>query len=123
MKKILLSLALLACPFLWSATELTESNAQSFIESSKGILVVDFYAHWCPPCKQMKPIFESLADEYKGKYTFAEVDIATYPAVGRMYNIQAMPTFVIFKNGKKVATSQGGRSKEDLLSWIEKNTK
>jgi thioredoxin 1 len=123
MKKILLSLTLLACPFLWSATELNESNAQKFIESSKGILVVDFYAHWCPPCKQMKPIFDSLADEYKGKYSFAKVDIATYPAVGRIYNIQAMPTFVIFRDGKKVDTSQGGRSKEDLMSWIETNSK
>ena len=75
--------------------------------STTTYVAVDFFADWCPPCKQIGPIFESLAAKHAvpGILAFAKVNVDHVQEVARTYQITAMPTFLFFKEGKKVAVN------------------
>ncbi|KAI3636826.1 hypothetical protein MIR68_005093 [Amoeboaphelidium protococcarum] len=78
----------------------SDSEFKEKINSAE-IVVVDFYATWCGPCKFISPKVEEFSKKYT-KATFIKVDVDTLPNISAEYEIQAMPTFQIFKNGKKV---------------------
>lgn len=75
--------------------------------SSTTYVAVDFFADWCPPCKQIAPIFETLATKHgkPGILAFAKVNVDKVQSVAQMYGITAMPTFLFFKEGKQVAVN------------------
>lgn len=75
--------------------------------SSTTYVAIDFYADWCPPCKAIKPVYEQLAQQYgvDGIFEFAKVNVDHVQDVARMFGITAMPTFLFFKEGKKVAVN------------------
>ena len=85
-------------------------------------VVVDFFAEWCGPCKAMAPALEQVAEEMKGKVKVVKVDVDRSPAVTQQYRIQAMPTIMVFKNGK-VANHHVGAlvQKKRLEDWINKS--
>jgi thioredoxin 1 len=104
-----------------SAATLSVSDAtfeQEVLQSSEPVLV-DFFAEWCGPCKAMAPALEQVAAEMKGKVKFAKLDVDQNPEVTQKYTIQAMPTLMIFKGGKKVAERVGALTqKKQLQDWV-----
>src|SRR5258706_13929646 len=87
-----------------AATQIvSDANFDQEVLKSSDPVVVDFFAEWCGPCKAMAPALEAVAVDMKGKVKIAKLDVDQNPAVTQEYKIQAMPTRMTFKNGKKVA--------------------
>ena len=80
------------------------NNSQFYnkIRTSDKLVVMDFFATWCGPCKMLTPIFESLSKEMRDKVDFAKIDIDRSLEVAQEYEIVSVPTMIIFKNGKEV---------------------
>ena len=98
--------------------EFTPENAKNIISSFPTILVIDFYAEWCGPCRTIKPAFEEIAQEYKDRYTFAKINIDKCPDIAAELDIKSIPTFAIISNGKLIDKIIGSQSKESLIEKI-----
>ncbi|TMJ76787.1 MAG: thioredoxin [Alphaproteobacteria bacterium] len=97
----------------------SDANFDQEVLKSAEPVVVDFFAEWCGPCKAMAPALEAVAADMKGKVKVAKLDVDQNPAVTQQYAIQAMPTMMIFKGGKKVAERVGALTqKKQLQDWI-----
>ena len=82
-------------------------------------MIVDFSATWCPPCKQLKPIFEKLAEEFKGRVDFVTVDVDENPGLSQAYGVQSIPMMVfINKDGQIQNTLIGFQNRDQLLAAI-----
>ena len=101
------------------ALEFTDSNFQEEVLSSSGPVLVDFWAEWCGPCKAIGPTIEELATEYADKAKVGKVDIDSNRDTAIQYNIQSIPSILIFKDGQVVETFVGMKSKEDLAAAID----
>lgn len=87
-------------------------------EIAEGVVVVDFFATWCGPCKMLTPVFEELSAELQGKAKFAKVDIDQSPDIASKFQVVNVPTVKVFKDGQVAKTLVGFRPKEALLSEI-----
>jgi thioredoxin 1 len=83
-------------------------------------VVVDFSAPWCGPCRQMAPIVDELADAYKGRVTFAKIDVDENPELAARFHVQSIPTFGIFSGGTMVDRIVGAMPKQELARRIER---
>src|SRR4051812_8241577 len=81
-------------------------------------VLVDFWAEWCGPCRQVGPILDELADEMQGKVTVAKVNIDKSPETPSKYGVRGIPTLILFKNGEPVATKVGALPKTKLVEWL-----
>lgn len=99
--------------------EFTDSNFQSEVVESSQPVLVDFWATWCGPCKMIAPTIEELAGEYDGKARIGKVDIDQNQEVAMLHSIQAIPTILVFKDGKVVNRFQGVSPKEKLVEAID----
>lgn len=90
------------------------------IQSNQPVLV-DFFATWCGPCKSMEPIVKDVAKAVAGKARIVKVDIDKQTQLARQYNVQAVPTFMIFKNGNAVWRHPGMVDKNTMLSQLLQN--
>ncbi|MHB1439687.1 MAG: thioredoxin [Cuniculiplasma sp.] len=99
-----------------------ELNDRSFNDEVKKnkIMVVDFWASWCAPCRFLSPIVEELAQEYDGKISFGKVDVDANPEVSSSFNITSIPTVIMFKNGKVADVSIGAVPKPMLEAKLKK---
>lgn len=102
-----------------SVAELTAETAPLAITKTPGILIIDFYAEWCGPCKTLKPIFEEVAEEFKDTYYFARVNVDHCGEFAKGLQITALPTIVIFSNGNVVDRITGMVPKDTLREKIE----
>lgn len=87
---------------------------------SNGVALVDFNAPWCAPCRAQAPIIEKLADKFAGKAVIAEADVDENREAASAFNIQSIPTLVLFKDGSEIERFVGLQSQETLTGIIEK---
>jgi len=90
---------------------------QQIINGDKPVLI-DFYATWCGPCKAMSPIVEALGKELQGQARVLKIDVDKNQALAAQYQIQAVPTFMIFKKGQVVWKKAGGADKMTIMSEL-----
>ena len=84
------------------------------------LLVVDFWAPWCGPCKMVSPIIEQLAIEMRGKAVFGKLNVDENPTVANIFRIQSIPTLIIFKNGEAVDGVMGAVPKQQIMSTVSR---
>ena len=101
------------------AQETTDKSFESDVLKAEGHVLVDFWAEWCGPCRQLSPIIDDVSNELKGKLEVFKVNIDQNPDVPAKYNVRGIPTLVIFKGGAPVATKVGSLPKSSLVEWIE----
>ena len=96
---------------------ITEANFEKV--TAKGLVLVDFFATWCGPCKMQKPVLVEVAKEYVGKLTIGALDTDKCPNLSSRFNIRSIPCMILFKDGKEVKRIIGYHQKAELLKELE----
>ncbi|MBE7412522.1 MAG: thioredoxin [Leptospiraceae bacterium] len=99
--------------------EVNDSNFQS--EISKGLVLVDFWAEWCGPCRMVGPVLEELSREYGGKISIKKLNVDDNQNTARTLNIQSIPTLLLYKDGQVVDKVIGALPKTQLKSFIDRH--
>ena len=100
------------------AEQVTDATFNSVVMNSDIPVLVDFWAPWCGPCRAVAPILDELSEEYKGKVKICKMNVDENPVTPSKYNVRAIPTLVLIKNGQTVETITGVRPKEDLAALL-----
>ena len=95
------------------------SEFRTSVEENQGVVVVDFFATWCGPCKMLAPVFEQAGEEMQNEATFLKVDIDESLELARQFQISTVPTVMVFKNGKPVDSLVGFIPKEALVQKVK----
>ena len=98
---------------------LTDGNFDQEIKN--GVVLVDFWAEWCGPCRRIAPIVEQLAGEYDGRATIGKLNVDENPGVPGRFMIRGIPTLLLFKDGQLAETLVGLAPKEDIARLIDKH--
>jgi len=98
---------------------ITDQTFQQEVLENKGLVVVDFWAAWCGPCRMVSPVIDELAKEYEGKVKIGKVNVDENSQVVNQYNVMSLPSVVLFKDGQPIKTMVGAQSKESYKQEIE----
>ena len=98
------------------ALKITKENYDSVIDTDK-VVLIDFFAQWCGPCKMMSPIIDKIANEHP-EYVIGKVDVDEDPELARAFGVMSIPTIVVMKNGEVVNKSSGARPKDQILALL-----
>ncbi len=102
-----------------STIKVTDTTFQDEVLSADVPVLVDFWAEWCGPCKQIGPSLEELAEEYQGRIKIAKVNVDENPALPARFGVRGIPALFMFKNGEVVANKTGAAPKAALKGWID----
>jgi thioredoxin 1 len=101
-----------------SVQAVSDKDFEKEVVSSEGPVLVDFWAEWCGPCKNLMPIVEDVAKELGDKIKVVKVNIDESPEAPTKYGVRGIPTLMVFKGGKVVDTRVGGMPKTQLSEWL-----
>ena len=104
-----------------ATVKVSDENFDTEVLKSSKPIVVDFWAEWCGPCKQIGPALEEISDEMKDKVIIAKHNIDQEPNTPTKYGIRGIPTMLLFKGGELKATKVGATTKSNILDWIKEN--
>jgi thioredoxin 1 len=103
--------------------QVNDANFGAEVLNANEPVLVDFWAEWCPPCKAMDPILDDLSVELAGKVKIVKLDVETNPGIVTRYNVRAMPTLIVFKDGEPVDMKVGaGQSRVQLIKWLDSHS-
>jgi thioredoxin 1 len=102
-----------------AAINVTDDEFDNVIATSDVPVVVDFWAEWCGPCKQMAPHLDAVSIDMAGKVKVAKINVDENPMAASKYGVRGMPTLMVFKDGKVAATHLGAMSKQAIADWIK----
>lgn len=98
-----------------TVTSLSQNEFDNFVNN--GIVVVDFYADWCVPCKKLVPIYKELARDFQNEIKFAKLNIDHAKPLAMKKNVSTIPTMILFRNGQEISR-RGGGTKSEIEAWI-----
>ena len=102
---------------------INDTNFEAEVLKSEKPVLVDFFAVWCGPCRQMLPIVTELSEEMADKIKIVKLDVDEAAATAEKYEIQSIPTMILFKDGQVKATRNGASTKAELQTWLNDNLK
>lgn len=102
-----------------ASQKVSDDSFESDVLRSSTPVLVDFWAEWCAPCKQIAPVLEELAEEFGDRMTIAKMNIDENPQTPTKYRVRGIPTLLLFKDGEVAAMKVGSAPKSDLADWVE----
>ncbi len=102
-----------------SVSHINDADFETQVLNADGPVLVDFWAEWCAPCKQIAPALEELSAEYDGKLSILKINIDENPEAPTSYGVRSIPTMMIFQDGQPAATQVGAKPKSQIKDWID----
>jgi thioredoxin 1 len=99
--------------------KITDQSFKEEVAESNQPVLVDFWAEWCGPCRQLSPVIDSISEEMSGKLKVTKINIDDNPETPQKFGVRGIPTLMLFKNGKVVGTKVGAIPKSTLVEWID----
>ena len=98
--------------------QIKDNEFESEVLNSKLPVIIDFWAEWCGPCRMLAPILDQLSEELEGKVKIVKMNIDENPETPSKFGVRGIPTMLLFKEGKQIATKVGVQPKNVLQEWI-----